>query len=275
MLWRRGKEEGLDEEKLLDVVFLGAMIGLITGRLGFVIEHWPEFGWQPNRWVDFMHYGGFSFWSAVVGAFLVLWLVGKRAKWNVWTVSDLAIFGVVWALILVRIGQFLDGSFFGRPTQLPIGVLFPGLEERRFPIQLFAVLFLLLVWWWLRRLEKQYRLFVWYQDKRGEARPGFITLTFLMVYAWFRFGLAFFRQASVYWGSLSYNQWVSLGVVGLGIVLFLERMRKWEHWHKQWQERKRMSKHRRLRTIIPKTNQPRRLKTRKRSHIKAGKDIGS
>lgn len=237
LIWRRGKEEGLDEEKLLDVAFVGLIVGLILGRAFFILEHWPELGTDIGRWFDLKNFAGFSFFGGVAGAWLVLFLAAKDHKWNFWAVSDLAVFGVIWAQILVRLGQFLDGSFLGKPTNLPLGLSFPGVEESRFPVQPVAVAFLVLVYFWLKRLEKQYRLFVWYQDKRGEARPGFLVLTFMFVYGWFRFGLAFFRPASVYWVGLSLSQWVSLLTVVLAIGLFGERMGKWEEGN-LWQAKK-------------------------------------
>ena len=216
-LWKKGKEEGLDEEKLLDTAFLGALAGLVSGRIVFIIEHWSNFGWIVANWLDFSHRGGMSFFGAVAGAMAIIWWLAKPYKWNFWVVTDLAVFGLMGAQILVRLGQFLDGSFFGRSTNLFLGMSFPGVEGRHYPIQLIEIIFLLWLYFWLSRLEKQYRLFTWYQDKRGEAQPGFLILSYGLVYAFFRFWLAFGEEASLYWKGLNLGQWVA-GVVFLGSI---------------------------------------------------------
>lgn len=273
LVWRRGKDEGLDEEKLLDVAFVGLLVGILTGRLLFVLEHWPDFGLTIGRWLDFTHYGGLSFLGVAGGVWLVLGIASHQKKWNFWAVSDLAVFGVIWAQILVRIGQFLDGSYLGRTTDLPIGVGMVGAEGNRFPTQLIEAGFLILVFLWLRRLEKQYRLFIWYQDKRGEAKPGFLVLTFGLVYGLFRFGLAFFRSPSVYWVGLSLDQWVSLGAVLVIGGLFWGRMGKWEEWLKQWRQRPLRSRRPLHVVLAPKVPEPRRRRPVGRSHIKTGRDV--
>jgi len=273
LIWRRGKEEGLDEEKLLDVAFVGLLVGIVTGRFVFVLEHWPDFGLTISRWLDFKHYGGLSFLGVAVGVWLVLGIASHQKKWNFWAVSDLAVFGLIWAQILVRIGQFLDGSYLGRTTDLPIGVGMVGVEGNRFPIQLVEAGFLILVFLWLRRLERQYRLFVWYQDKRGEGKPGFLVLTFGLVYGLFRFGLAFFRSPSVYWVGLSLDQWVSLGAVLVVGGLFWERMGKWEEWLKRWRQRRPLKRQHPLHSLTPKVPEPRRRRPVGKSHIKAGRDV--
>ena len=218
LFWRRGKEEGLEEEKLLDLAFLGAFLGLITGRLGFILEHWPQFNWNLSYWLDFQKHGGFSFWAGVGGEILLLWFLRKKTKWDFWIVSDMLIFSVIVAQVLVRLGQFLDGSFIGKSTDLAIGLGFPGIEGKRFPVQLFEAAFAGGLYFWLKHLEKQYRLFTWYQDKRGEAQPGFLVLTYLFFYSGFRFLLDFFREFVIYWGNLAISQWLAL--LGLAAAMF-------------------------------------------------------
>jgi phosphatidylglycerol:prolipoprotein diacylglycerol transferase len=274
LIWRRGKEEGLDEETVLDTAFLGLLMGLVVGRAIFIMEHWPDFGSEIGRWIDLRHFGGFSFFGAALGAWVVLFFTSREKKWNFWSVSDLAVFGLIGAQILVRIGQFLDGSYLGIPTELPLGLPFSGAEGKRFPVQLAEIGFLLLVYFWLKRLEKQYRSFVWYQDKRGETRPGFLTLTYGLVYGLFRFALAFFQPASVYWVGLALGQWVSLAAVAVCLGLFFERMGKGEKWLKGIRDRQSRA---RVRPALGGTAHERLVGHRRphsgRNHIKAGRDV--
>jgi phosphatidylglycerol:prolipoprotein diacylglycerol transferase len=100
-------------------------------------------------------------------------------------------------LMLGRIANFINGELWGRPTDLPWGVIFPGTAAQdcagviglcaRHPSQLYQAglegLLLALVLLWL--------VF------RGRAlrRPGMVTGVFLAGYGLARFTVEFFRQA--------------------------------------------------------------------------------
>jgi len=275
LFWRKGKEEGFEEDKLLDWVFLGALAGIIIGRLGYILDHWPRFGFDFNLWFDFQKHGGFSFVSAALGAILVLGYLARKAKWDFWVMIDLAVFAVIWAQIWVRLGQFFAGDFVGRQTEFALSLPFPGLEGRYYPIQLFEIGFLLVVFFWLKRLEKHYRLFTWYQDKKGEAQPGFLALVYLLFYSSFRFLLAFFSDSHLYFLGLAFSQWMALVGILIALLGFAWKMGKLEELGQKLERAGERVKPQEQRSILPPAvkSRERRQKTNgSNNRIKTGSD---
>lgn len=274
MLWKAGKEEGFEEEKLLDWSFLGAMVGLVTGRIGYILTNWPSFGFNLNLWFDFSKHGGFSFVAAVFGAIVVLIFLSQRNRWNFWTMLDLAIFPIIWSQTWVRIGQFLSGTYLGKQTNFILGVSFPGLEGKYLPIQIFEVVFLVIMFFWLKKTEKQYRLFVWYQDKRGEAQPGFVVLVFFLFYSVFRFLLAFMTDSPIYFLSLAFSQWLAFLGIFVALSCFSYKMEKLDDWQLDLGKFLVRRANKQETVLFPREPEPRKkpLPTR-RKHIKAGSDV--
>ena len=74
-------------------------------------------------------------------------------KWNFWEIADLVSVAVPVGLGLGRIGNFINGELFGRPTNVPWGMVFPeGGNVARHPSQFYEalleglILFLILRW---------------------------------------------------------------------------------------------------------------------------------
>ena len=176
-IWQKGREENFDADLLLDSLFLTAICAFIGARIVFWI-----FNFQGNigQLFNFSKYPGFSFFGGLIGCLVLLAYFCKRQKWDFYKLLDVYVFGIIPAQILLRIGNFLDGSYYGRETAMLWGIKFPGLEKPVHPFSLYEILFLIGLFFLITKLERQYRLFEWYKDKRGQARPGFLFLTYLI-----------------------------------------------------------------------------------------------
>lgn len=218
VFWRRGKEEGFDEDLILDLWIVSILAVFLFGRLIFCLTNPAAYNRQFLGYFDLTKLPGFSIFGAFLGM-ISSWLIfAKKQKWNFWKVADTAIFSFIIVQVLVRLGQFLDGSFFGKITSLPWGLHFPAVDGSRHPIQIYEILVLILLYWLLLKLECRYRLFHWYQDRRGEARPGFLVLTYFLLYSLWRLGLEFARTSSLYFKGIAWEQALSfiiiLGTIG-------------------------------------------------------------
>lgn len=262
IFWRKGKEEGLEEEKLLDWAFLGVLAGIFTGRIGFILDQWPRFGLDFNAWFDFQQKGGFSFVGAVSGALFVLWLLSKRSKWDFWAMADIAVFSLIWAGIWVRLGQVLSGIAMGKQTDF------------YFPVQLLEIGFLIFLFFFLKKLEKQYRLFTWYQDKRGEASEGFLFLVYLLFYSVFRFLLAFASESHLYFLSIAFSQWVAVVGFGGALLLFAYKTDKLEQVADSVKKLSQKVKREEREVLLSKAPKPRSEPSVKdKRRIKTGSDV--
>lgn len=214
-IWRRLRDLGLKEEKIIDFLFVLTFFGLISARLFYLVSHFDSFGFYPDHWLFLTRYPGLSFSGAMFGFGLAFWYFGKKQKWTLWLVADELVFGLLPFMILVKIGCFLDGSDLGRATNLPWGVYFPGQLLRRHPVSLIMGLVLLLIWLVLIWVERRWRLWRWYQNKNG----GFISMLFLALFFLANFGLAFWRDSGLYWRWLE----VSFSLLGfLAMAVFFK-----------------------------------------------------
>ena len=143
MMWRTQRRWGLNitADDLMMVVF-GAVIGLVVGaRLFYVIFYGDGFYWTHPLEIFMTNHGGMSFHGGLVGGIIGGIIVCRVYKLSAWTVADLAIIGVPIALCLGRCANFVNGELWGKPTDLPWGVVFEsGGDVARHPSQLYEAL---------------------------------------------------------------------------------------------------------------------------------------
>ena len=141
MMWRTQRRWGLNitQDDLMMVVF-GAVIGLVIGaRLFYVVFYGGGYYWSHPLEIFMTNHGGMSFHGGLVGGILGGIIVCRAYKLSAWTMADLAIIGVPIALCLGRCANFVNGELWGKPTDLPWGVVFGGAagDMPRHPSQLY------------------------------------------------------------------------------------------------------------------------------------------
>ena len=222
-------------EDLLTWVILGVILG---GRLGFVIFYQPAYYLANPIEILQVWQGGMSFHGGLLGVVTACLLFSWRRGIRWLSVADVLCMATPAGLLLGRIANFINAELWGRPTDLPWGVVFPraaaqdcpGLEGpcARHPSQLYEagleglVLGAVLLW------------LVW---ARGALKfPGLATGVFFAGYGLSRFMVEFVRQADAQFITpdnpmgyvlhaggvgLSMGQLLSLPMVLLGLVCIL------------------------------------------------------
>lgn len=181
-------------EDLLTAVILGVIIG---GRLGYVLFYDPgNFIEHPLDIVKVWE-GGMSFHGGFLGVVAAgLWFCRRHGVPALQLADALALVAPL-GLFLGRIANFVNAELWGRPTDLPWGVIFPGEAAQtcpgvlpgicaRHPSQLYEA-----------GLEGLLLGLVVYLLFRAGAlkRPGTITGAFLLGYGLARMFVELFRQA--------------------------------------------------------------------------------
>jgi len=208
---------------------VGIPAALIGGHLLNVFEAWPFYREHPSQILDVVS-GGSSIYGAIafgVGAG-VFYLRGARVA--VRPFLDAAAPALALGEAASRIGCFLNGCCFGRPTLGPLGIVFPR-ESQVFAAQVAAGLigprsasplpvhatqiysavlafglFLVLLWLFFRR-----RLF-----------PGALFCLFVGGYAMIRLVVGHWRaDAALYWWEVT----TPISVLMLAVATGL-----WMHW---------------------------------------------
>ncbi|MGH7544703.1 MAG: prolipoprotein diacylglyceryl transferase [Gemmatimonadota bacterium] len=103
-------------------LLLGAVLGGMLGaKLYYVALNWPDFLYQPwqSLRAGFVWYGGF-----IGGTLGVLYIASKR-QMPIGVVADCAGVALPLAYAVGRVGCFLVGDDYGRPTEHWIGIRFP------------------------------------------------------------------------------------------------------------------------------------------------------
>lgn len=209
---------GLTRIKLTDfedMLFLGMLGAIVGGRLGFVIFYQPGYYLQHPLEVFFLWQGGMSFHGGLLGVVLSLWLFGRAKQYRFLELGDLIAPLVPLGLAAGRLGNFINGELWGRPTDLPWGMIFPAAQDgiARHPSQLYqfaleGILLFVIVWWFARK----------------PRALGQISGVFLMGYGALRFLAEFGREPDAFLGlllaNLSMGQWLSIPMVLAGAWLF-------------------------------------------------------
>ena len=211
--WLRWNHQMLD-----DGLFYGALGVVIGGRLGYVLFYQSAHFFANPVDIFKVWQGGMSFHGGFLGVLLAMWLFNKKYPQPWLKVMDFVAPLVPIGLGAGRMGNFINGELWGRPTHGDFGVIFPQVDNiARHPSQLYefaleGVLLFCILWLYSRK-----------------QRPtGAISALFLMGYGLFRFLVEFTREPDANLGllqlGLSMGQWLSLPMILAGIGMWV-----WAH----------------------------------------------
>ncbi len=228
-------------EDLITWIILGVVLG---GRLGFVLFYQPSYYLSNPMEILLIWQGGMAFHGGLLGVVAAAWIYAARNGIPTLQMADLVAHAVAPGLMLGRLANFINAELWGRATDHPWGVAFPGTLAQdcgqalgelcaRHPSQLYEAALEGLI---LGALI----LFLVYR-RAAFLRPGFITGVFLAGYGAARFVVEFFRQPDLQFVSpgnplglawqidgygLTQGQALSLPMIALGAYLILRARSK-------------------------------------------------
>ncbi|OUS38333.1 prolipoprotein diacylglyceryl transferase [Rhodobacterales bacterium 56_14_T64] len=205
-------------EDLLTWIILGVILG---GRLGYVLFYGSGDYLSDPLQILRVWEGGMAFHGGLIGVIVASWIYAARNNISKLGMADLVAHTVAPGLLLGRLANFVNAELWGRPTDLPWGVAFPGHAAQdcgqtlgelcaRHPSQLYEALMeglLLGV------------LLLWLAYRRGAFhKPGLILGVFLSTYGAARFIVEFFRQPDAQFVSIGNPLGLAWQVDGFGIT---------------------------------------------------------
>jgi phosphatidylglycerol:prolipoprotein diacylglycerol transferase len=213
--WRYLRNLAVKEDSIFDIMFYTTIVSFFTSRAFFVGTHISLFsdGWLKvvALWVQ----PGISFVGGLIGAVIVSILLGMKYKVRIAYILDGFTHALCWSFIVGAIGAFLDGSVVGKITTLPWGIIYIGHIGTRHPIQIYQSIYMIFL-----------AIFLWGLNIVAKKRSwpyGQLSMWFFMLFALAMFLFEFLIESDVYWGSLSANQWIYVGIVGQAIGAFYVR----------------------------------------------------
>jgi len=206
-------------DDLLVYCALGVVIG---GRIGNVLFYDPRYYFAHPLEILMLWHGGMAFHGGMLGALVGVILFARRYRVPWLTVLDLACLVAPIGIFLGRIANFIKPELWGRPTDVPWAMIFPGSDgQPRHPSQLYeaglegVVLFLI--------LALAIRL-------GALRRPGLTTGIFAIGYALARIFCEFYRQPDpqlgYLWDGATMGQILSLPLIAAGVIFIAFALRR-------------------------------------------------
>jgi phosphatidylglycerol:prolipoprotein diacylglycerol transferase len=208
--WSRIRPENVD-----DIVFYVALGTVIGGRVGYMLIYGLS-DLIANPLTLFRVWdGGMSFHGGFIGVLTAMWLYGRHIKQPFFVIMDFVAPWTTIGIFAVRIGNFINGELWGKPTSpdAPWAVIVDG--EARHATQLYeafleGVVLFIVLWLYSRK-----------------PRPVMATSAlFLIVYGIGRFTVEFVRLPDEELGYLALG-WVTMGqvltapMIIVGVILFV------------------------------------------------------
>jgi len=193
----------------LSVLFI--ILAFVGARVGYVLSHPGEFT-NPAEIVRIDH-GGLTSHGAIAGGLLAVWIAARRDGLPFWDLADAVVWVVPLGNIFVRFGNFMNGELYGDPTRLPWAVTFPGVPGPRHPLQIYEMLFAVLI------------LAVTVPMTRRRAVPGQLFWTVLVLTSIGRILLDLLRSEDRIWWVITLGQIPAAAIIVLGLWFLLRRRR--------------------------------------------------
>ena len=210
----RAPMTGLDLDDFLIWITLGIILG---GRAGYVLFYnFRYFAAHPFEIMQLWK-GGMSFHGGFIGCILAVMMFAHRRNIPLLSLGDVVCAVAPIGLFLVRIANFINGELWGRPTDVPWAMVFPGGGDvPRHPSQLYeAALEGLLLTAVLGLMVRFGAL----------KRPGLIVGAFAVGYGLARCFAELFRepdpQLGFLWGQLTMGMLLSLPMILGGLALII------------------------------------------------------
>ena len=223
LLWRGAPRPSRDSiDDLLVYCALGVVIG---GRLGDVLFYDPGFYFSHPWEILKVWKGGMAFHGGLIGCFVGQLLFALRYRTPLLSVMDLASLVAPIGIFLVRLANFIKPELWGRPTDVPWAMIFPGAPDAlpRHPSQIYEAL-----------LEGLMVFVILVGAARGGAlrRPGLIAGGFGVLYGLARIASEFFRDPDPVLEDLGHGLTMGMAlsapmiVIGLGLIAWSFRVRE-------------------------------------------------
>lgn len=187
-------------EQIADLVFYGALGAVLGGRLGSVLFYNFDRFLENPIWLFRVWEGGMSFHGGLIGVIVAFWLYSRHLKRDLFETLDFIAPFAPFGLGAGRLGNFIGGELWGRPTNVPWGMVFPHVDgQARHPSQLYemaleGVCLFIILWWFSSKPRPRY------------AVAGL----FGVGYGCFRFFVEFFRQPDLDMGFIAFD-WLTMG----------------------------------------------------------------
>ncbi|TMG34435.1 MAG: prolipoprotein diacylglyceryl transferase [Chloroflexi bacterium] len=181
---------GIDRDKLMNTALIAAVLGVLGGRLYYVVQNNPDFYLHHLDRILAVWEGGMAFFGAIFGGAVALIVSSIIYRIPLWSLLDVGALGMTIGQAFGRVGNIINGDIVGyRTNGWGFEYTNPGtFAPRDVPVQP-ANLYELLI---------AVALFILLWNLRKRIRPeGMLAMIYLLLYTTSQF-LIFFVRDNVY-----------------------------------------------------------------------------
>jgi len=195
------------ESQNIDDFLIWAVIGIIVGgRVGYILFYdFPTYIHAPLRIFEVWN-GGMSFHGGLAGITIAMFMYARKQGFSPFSLFDVIAASCGIGLFLGRLSNFVNAELYGKVTDVPWAVIFPGTDGLpRHPSQLYegileGLLLFVILW-----------VLAW---KIGKLKyPGFIAGVFIIEYGISRILVEFVRVPDVQLGYFFGTEWITMGML--------------------------------------------------------------
>ena len=184
-------------EQIDDLLFYVALGVILGGRIGYMIFYgWAGIIADPLSVLRIWE-GGMSYHGGLIGVLLAMWLMARKVGSTFFRVTDFIAPFVPIGLGAGRIGNFINGELWGKPTDVPWSVVVNGVPvhaSNLYEAILEGPVLFCILWFY------------------SGTRPPVMAVSgmYLLAYGIFRFAVEFVRVPDAHIGYLAFG-WLTMG----------------------------------------------------------------
>lgn len=193
---------GWTVDEVSDLILYCALGVVLGGRVGYVLFYGLTRFLEDPLYLVRLNEGGMSFHGGLLGVLAAIWLYARKTRRRFFEVGDFVAPLVPLGLFFGRVGNFINGELWGKTTDLPWGMVFPGAGDvPRHPTMLYEAvlegLVLFAALWFLA-------------GRRPPIRA--VSGMFLLLYGVFRTLVELLRIPDDHIGYLAMD-WLTMGMI--------------------------------------------------------------
>lgn len=215
LITREARNEGYDQQQILDLAFYGLIAAIIGSRVFYVALNITYYLRHPLETLMIWR-GGLVFYGGFIFAFATCFFYLKKHHLPFLKTCDLLVPGLAIGEAIGRIGCFFAGCCYGKPTELPWAVTFTHphslakLGVPLHPTQLYSSFKALLVF------------FILIAYRRHKKAEGQLLFLYMLFYAAGRLIIEPLRgddRGVLILGSITLTQVIALILIPIAIVM--------------------------------------------------------
>ncbi len=201
---KRAKNEGIHEDRIIDLLLFAIPAAVIGARAYYVIFNWDYYSGSFSRMINIRE-GGLAIHGGIIAAVIVGYFYCRYKNIKFWKMADICAPSIVLGQAIGRWGNFINQEAYGRPTDLPWGIVIDGVKVH--PAFLYESIWNFGVFLFL----------LWY-DRRKKFE-GELFLLYAILYSIIRFFVEGLRIDSLMLGSFRVAQLISILIAMIGVFL--------------------------------------------------------